>query len=94
MGFISTVVNLPAAAAGQTIQLEWLCATDSGNGPGTPTNGWYIDSIAITGAACCANNAPVLASQPNRTINELTTLVVTNTVVRYRHSRERPRLIP
>jgi len=60
VGFISTVVNLPAAAAGQTIQLEWLCATDSGNGPGTPTNGWYIDSIAINGAACCANAATAM----------------------------------
>ena len=60
-GFITTVVDLPASASGQIIQLRWLCASDSGNG-NTMTNGWYIDSIAVTGWACCANTAPVIQS--------------------------------
>src|ERR1035437_2284434 len=34
--FITTVVNLPAAAAGQNIQLRWRCAT--GNTPGSVTS--------------------------------------------------------
>jgi hypothetical protein len=54
-GYITTAVNLPAAAAGQTIQLRWLCATDNGNGPGNFA-GWRIDSIAITTATCCVNS--------------------------------------
>src|SRR5438876_5903301 len=28
-GFLTTLVNLPAAAAGQTIQLRWRCGTDN-----------------------------------------------------------------
>ena len=77
-GFITTVVNLPAAAAGQSIQLRWLCATDNGNGNNL-TNGWYIDSIGISGRVCSANNPPILPAQTNRTVNALTTLTVTNT---------------
>ena len=52
--------------------------TDNGNGDSI-TNGWYIDTIALSGQACATNTAPVLPTQPNQTINELTTLTVTNT---------------
>jgi hypothetical protein len=74
-GFITTVVNLPATAENQVVQLRWRCGTDNGNG----NSGWRIDSIGIAGFACCANSAPVLAAQNDRTIAELTTLTVTNT---------------
>ena len=52
-GFIYTVINLPAAVAGQNIQLRWLCGTDSGNADGG--SGWYIDSITILDGyyTCC-----------------------------------------
>src|SRR5204863_1963895 len=40
-GFISTVVNLPAAAAGQTVQFKWRLGTDLGND--WAGLGWYID---------------------------------------------------
>ena len=73
--FVTTIANLPAAALGQTIQLRWICGTDDGNGG----NGWWIDSIGITSTTCCANSAPVLAAQSDLTINELTSLTVTNT---------------
>lgn len=73
-GFISTVVNLPAAALGQTVQFRWLCGTDSSNG----RTGWRIDSIGITARMCCQNTTPVLGSIPDQTINELTRLTVTN----------------
>jgi hypothetical protein len=73
--YLTTVVNLPAASAGKTIRLRWRCGTDNGNGGG----GWRIDSIAVTGNLCCVNNGPILTSQGNLTIPELTTLVVTNT---------------
>jgi hypothetical protein len=66
-GYLTTTVNLPAAAAGQTIQLRWLCGTDNGNGPGNFA-GWRIDSIAITTATCCGNssgptNKPIVSGE-------------------------------
>jgi subtilase family serine protease len=33
-GFITTIVNLPAAAAGKTVQFKWRFATDTGNSYG------------------------------------------------------------
>ena len=78
VGFITTAVHLPATAAGQTIQLRWLCASDRDNGNAL-TNGWYIDSISIRGAVCASNTPPSLPAQDNRTIAELTKLSVTNT---------------
>jgi hypothetical protein len=74
-GYVTTVVNLPAAAQGQTIQLRWRCGTDDGNaGPG-----WRIDSIGVTARACCSRTAPTLPAQTNRTVTGLVTVVVTNT---------------
>jgi len=73
--YTNTVVNLPSVAADQTIQLRWRCASDNGTGAG----GWRIDSIGIGGTICCQNSAPILADQIDRTIQELTTLIVTNT---------------
>src|ERR1019366_5583176 len=61
-GFITTLVNLPAAASGQTVQLKWRCGTDNGNG----SAGWWIDSVALVnrGCLCCGggttNTPPVL----------------------------------
>ncbi len=74
--YVTTLVNLPTAAAGQAIQLRWRCGTDSG---GTSGSGWRIDGIAINGPGCAVNNPPILPAQTNRTIVELTTLTVTNT---------------
>ena len=74
-GYISTVVALPATAGGQTAQLRWRCGSDNGNGG----NGWRIDSISVTANSCCANTAPTLPNQSDRTIAELTTMTVTNT---------------
>ena len=80
-GFITTLANLPAAAGGQTIQLKWRCGTDNGVG----RTGWRIDTVAVgsRGCSCCGgtttNTPPVLPVQADRTIAELTTLVVTNT---------------
>jgi hypothetical protein len=51
-GYVTTAVNLPQSAQGQTIQLRWRCGTDSGNGQFF--NGWQIDSIAITTRQCCS----------------------------------------
>jgi hypothetical protein len=59
-GPITTRLDLPAAAQGQTIQLRWRCATDDGNGTAT-FNGWHIDSIAIITSACCTTLQPSLS---------------------------------
>src|SRR5205823_5665430 len=74
--YTNTLVNLPAAAAGQVVQLRWRIGTDNG---GTSGTGWRVDTISITGQVCCANSAPLLTAQTNRTIAELITLIVTNT---------------
>jgi hypothetical protein len=74
-GYVTTVVAMPSAAAGQTVQLRWRCGTDSGTGD----NGWRIDGVAVTGNSCCANTPPALPEQHNRTIPELSTMTVTNT---------------
>jgi uncharacterized repeat protein (TIGR01451 family) len=51
-GFTTTTVTLPASAAGQSIQLRWRFAIDTGNFFGG--SGWYIDSVSVRdGAACC-----------------------------------------
>jgi hypothetical protein len=60
-GFLTTVVNLPASAAGQNVQLRWRCATDSG----VSASGWFVDSITVTGATCCTGPVPpTITSQP------------------------------
>src|SRR5207237_6259162 len=33
-------------------QLRWRCGTDSSNG----RTGWRVDSVGVTGRACCAAN--------------------------------------
>ncbi len=53
-GYFTTTVNLPAVAAGQNIQLRWMCGTDSSGG----SVGWYIDTIAINQTACCGSLTP------------------------------------
>ncbi len=68
-GFVTTLVNLPAAAGGQSVQLRWRCGTDGG----TSGTGWYVDTISIT------SNAPKLPAQADRVVPELTTLTVINT---------------
>ena len=50
-GFITTIVNLPAAAAGQIVQFRWRFGTDEGTGAG----GWYVDTISLSdGFECCS----------------------------------------
>jgi hypothetical protein len=74
-GFVTTIVNLPASAQNQSVQFRWRCGTDNSNG----RTGWRIDSVGVSGRVCCANAAPFLAAQSDRTVAELTLLIVTNT---------------
>ena len=81
-GYITTTVNLPAAAAGQNIRLRFRRATDSS----TAGTGWRVDTISITdGFACCVTpNADLAVTKtdtpdPVNVGNNITyTITVTN----------------
>ena len=57
-GFLTTTVSLPVAAAGQNVQLRWLCA--AGNSPSVTTSSgtlafWGFDSSTATPDVTAAN---------------------------------------
>jgi hypothetical protein len=62
-GFITTIVDLPAAALGQTVQFRWRCGSDSS----VASTGWYVDTVSIGGFACCLN-APTITTPPQNRI--------------------------
>ena len=47
-GWLPTLVNLPATAAGQSMQLRWHLATSRG----LTNGGWFVDSVAVTEPLC------------------------------------------
>lgn len=63
-GFITTVVDLPVAALGQTVQFRWRCGTDGS----VAAPGWYIDNVTIGGLACCVNPPSVITQPQNRIV--------------------------
>ena len=81
-GFITTTVNLPAAAAGQNVHLKWRLGTDNS----TSGSGWYVDTISVKdGSYTCCSGSPSIAITQTASTNpavmgqNLTyTLVVTN----------------
>ena len=51
-------MNLPASAAGQSVQLRWRFGSDTSVG----ITGWYVDTITVKdGYACCVGQ-PVFQS--------------------------------
>jgi Galactose oxidase, central domain/Kelch motif len=72
-GFITTTVNLPAAAAGQNIVLRWRLASDNSNS----ATGWRIDTIRITD--CVATSTPTPTPTPTATVTPSPTATVTPT---------------
>ncbi len=62
-GFITTIVNLPPAALGQSVQVRWRCGSDNS----IASTGWYIDSVTVGGLACCVN-PPIITTQPQNRI--------------------------
>ena len=79
-GFMTTAVNLPASAEGQTIQLRWICGTDCVGGLG----GWWIDNIAITQTnwSCCgyaASAVPVILFPTNGYISTAAAVEIAGT---------------
>ena len=101
-GFITTVVNLPSAASGQTIQLRWLCGSDDS----ISAPGWYVDTISITSTtfACCtpSTNAPpttpgillqISLARPQVSIS-FTSQLGTNYLLEYKHFLDDPAWTP
>jgi len=61
--YITSVVNLPAAATGQNIQLRWRQGSDSSVAPTNP--GSRVDSLKFS-QLICGGNAPVVNSAVSR----------------------------
>ena len=49
-GYLTSVVRLPASAAGQGVQLRWRFGADSN----TALTGWWIDTVVVSGNASCS----------------------------------------
>jgi PKD repeat protein len=63
-GFITTIVDLPPAALGQTVQFRWRCGSDSS----VASTGWYVDTVSIGGLACCVNPPSITVQPQNRIV--------------------------
>jgi hypothetical protein len=57
-GFITTTVNLPASAAGQTAQFRWREGTDSSVGD----VGWFVDDVQLAGVLPAGGNVVIDAN--------------------------------
>ena len=60
-GFVATTVQLPVAAAGQTVYFKWRLGTDSSTSGG----GWYVDTVSVSNItySCCSGSADVGVSE-------------------------------
>jgi len=57
-GFITTTVNLPAIAAGQTVRLRWRVATDD-SVVAQGSAGQWIDTVSVADGFMCTCVAPI-----------------------------------
>jgi PKD repeat protein len=74
-GFITTIVNVPAAAAGQSVRLRWRASSDSSVSAG----GWYVDTVTTIAAICCSQTAPPSAAFTGAPVSGSAPLSVTFT---------------
>ncbi|MGB5013177.1 MAG: M36 family metallopeptidase [Pyrinomonadaceae bacterium] len=49
-GFITTKIQLPASAAGQSVSLRWLFGEDTN----TASVGWWVDNVEVAGNYTCS----------------------------------------
>ena len=76
-GYVTTTVNLPASAAGQSVSLRWRFGSDSS----VSGAGWWIDTLTLTNAnflgpyVCCGDPT----ATPTPTSTRTTTATVTTT---------------
>src|SRR5204863_3622712 len=71
-GYITTKVNLPAAAIGQNIKLRFRMASDDS----VNQTGWRIDTIVITVAGPCSSATP----SPTSSVTPSATATATTSV--------------
>jgi subtilisin-like proprotein convertase family protein len=65
-GYVTTTVNLPASAAGSSVQLRWRLGSDNL----VAATGWRVDGITLTaGRTCLASCITGISSDPV-TVNE------------------------
>ena len=53
-GYVTSIVRIPAAAAGQNIQLRWRFGADDNTVGAGPNPGWYVDTIRVNGNYACS----------------------------------------
>ncbi len=56
-GYLTTIVRLPAAAAGQNVRFKWRFGADDN----TAANGWNIDTVKVVGDYGCSVTSTVRA---------------------------------
>ena len=63
--YITSTINLPAAAAGQNVQLKWRVSTDNSD-VATGTSGARIDNISVSSltSTCASGQAPQITNWP------------------------------
>jgi photosystem II stability/assembly factor-like uncharacterized protein len=83
-GWLPVVVNLPAAAAGQSVQLRWRFASLNGMFNG----GWFVDAVLVTEPICLppVTNPVMLnpAVQTNTFTFSINTVLDRNYVIEYK----------
>jgi hypothetical protein len=83
-GWVPVIVNLPSAAAGQTVQLRWHFATSRGQ-----TNGfWAVDSVLVTESLCLPPVSNPIILSTTLSSNQLTFTINTvagrNYIIEYK----------
>jgi hypothetical protein len=63
-GYITTIAQLPAAAAGQNVQFKWRFGADDNTAGTGPASGWNIDDVSVAGSYSCSPvNVPPVRSR-------------------------------
>jgi len=62
-GYITSTVQLPAAAAGQNVQLKWRFGADDNTVGTGPNPGWYVDTVRVNGNYSCSSSPIAVKSR-------------------------------
>ncbi|HEY8559187.1 MAG TPA: M36 family metallopeptidase [Pyrinomonadaceae bacterium] len=62
-GYITTIVQLPTAAAGQNIRLKFRFGADDNTAASGANPGWYVDTIRVDGNYACSFVQPPTAEK-------------------------------
>ena len=62
-GYITSNIQLPAGAAGQSVRLRWRFGADDNTVGQGPNPGWYIDRVLVTGNYSCSYTPTTIRSR-------------------------------